>query len=285
MKITSAVNFIIYWLRARPAVNILFIVLYFLAILFLHDPLAQLSLKLEQTISLGTYNRLVEVIYVIFLVVLIGVVWKFIKKYSDNTRHKLSYLSLTILFVIIHSRFMFDSKIEVIHSFEFTFLVFLIFPLVNRFGAAVFFTLPFMLIDEWYQYTIQYPYLDYFDLNDIVMDTYGCGIAMALLMIIGVKGQQEIKPWWKRAEGISLISLFILVLVAVKICFIAPYASDSCSNTLLVINERYDTEPFLRFHIFHNTWFHVMKPLEALIVITIVHIFYFGLDSLRKHSA
>lgn len=285
MNLTNLVNGVIHWLRARPAVNILFIVLYFLAILFLHAPLAQLSMELEKVISIGIYNRSVEVFYVIFLVVVIGVVWKFIREHSDNTSLKLSYLSLTILFVIIHSRFMFDSNIEVIHSFEFTFLVFLIFPLVNRFGAAVFFTLPFMLFDEWYQYEIQYPFLDYFDLNDIVMDTYGCGLAMTLLMIIGIKGQEAIKPWWKRAEGISLISLVILVLVAVKVCWIAPYATDYCNNTLLIINERHEAEPFLRFHPFHNTWFHVMKPLEALIAITTVHLFYFGLDSLRKHSA
>ena len=283
--ISNSIQQVIDWLRARRIVNLVLVLVYFLLLLNLHKTLAQLSVDFEHRISIETYNTLIEVIYVVFLVLVIGVVWKHFKPNGDDNMLKLTCLSLTILFIFIHSRFMFDSNIEVIHSFEFIFLVFLIFPLVNRFGAAIFFTLPFMLFDEWYQYAIIYPYLDYFDLNDIMMDTYGCGLAISTLMIIGIKGVQPIKPFWKRPEFLSLVSLLLLVLIAVKICLIAPYASDQCSNTLLTMNERTTPEPFLRPHPTHQIMFHVMKPLEALVAITTLHLFYFGLDSLRKNPA
>ncbi|MBK7149891.1 MAG: VanZ family protein [Bacteroidetes bacterium] len=85
-----------------------------------------------------------------------------------------------------------------IHALEFTWLVFLLFPVANRYSAAICLTLPFMLLDEWYQYILLYPeFNDYFDLNDILMDTYGCGLMMVLLMLLGVKNK-PLPRFWKR---------------------------------------------------------------------------------------
>ena len=280
--LTNTVQQIVNWLRARPVLNIILVFGYFIILLFMHKPLAQLSLDYESRISIQVYNHMVEAVYVVFIICVIALVIRFLKKNPDNTGLKLTYLTLTIGAVVIHSRFMFDSKIEVIHSFEFTFLAFLIFPLFNRFGAAVFFTLPFMLFDEWYQYIFLYPYLDYLDLNDIVMDTYGTGVAISLLMIIGVKGAQHVEPLWKRPELRVLVAGSAAVLIAVKLCYIAPYGNEICGNTTLIINQSLSSEPFMRLHPTHHSWFHVMKPLEAFIAITTLHLFYFGTDSFRK---
>lgn len=252
----------------------------------MHDPLVHLSMWVEKMLSLNVYNTVVAVIFLSIMTVLVFFLQKKLREETENRNLKLAYLFITITAILIHSRFMFDSNIEVIHSFEFTFLAFLIFPLTRRFSAAIFFTLPFMLFDEWYQYIILYPqWNDYFDLNDIMMDTYGCGLALTVLMILGVKGASNVKPLWKRPEFISLVSLMVVILIAVKLCFIACYGSEVCSNTLLVMNERMVPEPFYRFHPTHKLWFHVMKPAEAFLCIPLLHLFYMGLDSLRKYPA
>ncbi len=247
--------------------------------------MVDVSKWIERSLTLTTYNLVVEIVFLILLLVLIAGLLKQFRISTANRKLEFTYLFISVVLVIVHSRFMFDSNIEVIHSLEFSLLAFLIFPFTKRFGASVFFTLPFMLADEWYQFTILYPYLDYYDMNDILMDTYGCGLTMTVLMILGVKGQTQIQPLWKRTEFISLVALLLIVLLGVKLCVIALYSGDVCSNTLLVINEGIGPEPFYRLHPTHRIWFHVMKPAEGFLAIGFLHFFYLGLDSLRQHSA
>jgi len=245
--------------------------------------MVHVSMWVEKSLSLETYNLVVALVFLTILLLTSFFLLKHLAANKKNQKLKLFYLISTVTLIIAHSRFMFDSNIEIIHSFEFTILAFLIFPLTKRFGAAIFFTLPFMLFDEWYQYILLYPDLnDYFDLNDIMMDTYGCGLTMVAMMIIGIKGNENVKPFWQRPEFISLVCLALAVLIAVKLCFIASYANQACSNTWLVMNERMVEEPFYRFHPTHKLWFHVMKPFEGFIGIASLHLFYFGLDSFRK---
>jgi hypothetical protein len=285
MNIASPLNRIIQWLHERPLLNALIVIAYAVFLIFMHGHLVLVSVWIMNQLTFEVYNKSIEVVYLVFLALLSGFLWRQFRLHGQNLNLKLSYLFLTITFIIIHSRFMFDSNIEVIHSFEFTFLAFLIFPFTKRFGAAIFFTLPFMLIDEWYQFIILYPGLDYLDLNDIMMDTYGCGLAMTVLFIAGVKPQNHIAPLNKRPEFITWAALIVVVLLAAQLCLIASYTFDRCGNTLLVINEGNVVEPFWRQHPSFKTVYHVMKPLEALIAIASVHLFYLGLDSLRKHTS
>lgn len=272
---------IIFWLQSRKIANILFVFAYFIFILLFHNHMVHLSMWVEKMLSLEIYNAVVAIVFITVIFVLVFFLQKKLREEIEDRNLKLTYLFITITAILIHSRFMFDSNIEVIHSFEYTFLVFLIFPFTRRFGAAILFTLPFMLFDEWYQCSVLYPFLDYFDLNDIMMDTYGCGLAMLVFMILGVKGTSSVKPIWKRPEFISLASLVVVIFIAVKLCFIACYANEVCDNTWLVMNKRMVSEPFFRLHPTHKLWFHVMKPAEAFICIPLLHLFYMGLDSLR----
>ncbi|MCS6934062.1 MAG: hypothetical protein NZM35_02785 [Chitinophagales bacterium] len=173
---------------------------------------------------------------------------------------------------------MFDSNIEFIHSLEYAFLVLLVFPFVSRFGAAIILTVPFMLIDEWYQYTSLYPAFNtYFEFNDILMDIFGCGLMMSILKIYGVESDKS-TPFYRRTEFFVMLGGIALIFVLLYYCVIATYANLVCENTLLVLNERKSPEPMWRLHEIRNVWYHVMKPGEALVVISTALIFYMGLD-------
>ena len=276
----------IFWLQTRRLINLVLVLVYFVFLVQMHHPLVLLSMWMEHNLTIETYNVLVAAVFLTLLGLLLFYLSKLFLKYRENRNLKLVYLLTTLLLLIFHSRFMFDSNIEVIHAFEFTFLAFLIFPFTKRFGAAIFFTLPFMLIDEWYQYILLYPqWNDYFDLNDIMTDTYGCALTMLALMIAGVKGNENVKPVWKRPEFIGLIAGLILVLAATQLGYLVSYANEAGSNTLLVMNKSLTGEPFWRAHPTHHILYHVMKPVEGLIAIASLHFFYFGLDSLRKNPA
>ncbi|MFN8322734.1 MAG: hypothetical protein U0T74_08765 [Chitinophagales bacterium] len=276
----------IFWLQTHRGINILLVLAYFSFIIAMHHPLVLLSISIENRLTIETYNLVVAVVFLTLLSLFLFFLSKGFFKYTDNRKLKLVYMLATLLLLLLHSRFMFDSNIEVIHSFEFTFLAFLIFPLTKRFGAAILFTLPFMLIDEWYQYIFLYPqWNDYFDLNDILTDTYGCGLTMLFLMIVGVKGNENLHPIWRRAEFIGLIIGVILVALANQLGYIVSFANEVGGNTLLVMNENLNGESFWRAHPTHHILYHVMKPVEGLIAISALHFFYFGLDSLRKNPA
>lgn len=263
--------------------NALLVLGYFVFIVFMHNPLVLLSVYIEQHMGIENYNLLIAVVFFSVLAIFIYFLSGRFVAYKANRKLKTVYLIVTLLLLIIHSRFMFDSNIEVIHSFEFTILAFLLFPFTQRFGAAIFFTLPFMLIDEWYQYTLLYPaYNDYFDLNDLLTDTYGCGLTMLALMISGIEGSRTTAPIYKRPEFIGLVSGVVLILLLVKTGVVAPYMSDSCANTLLVMNERTAPEPFWRAHPTHHILYHVMNPYEGFALVSLLHLFYLGLDSFRK---
>lgn len=273
------------WLQKHPLTNYILIVVYFLFILLMHDPLVKISVWVEHQLTVETYNLIIAIVFISLLAGFLCYLFKHLSANPENRTLKLSYLFITVALLIVHSRFMFDSNIEVIHSFEFTILAFLIFPLFNRFGAAIFFTLPFMLIDEWYQYIILYPeWNDYFDLNDILTDTYGCALTMLLLMISGIQNVGAKKPLLKRPEFWGVISLVLVVVTLAKLCIVVPYAFDSCSNTLLVMNEGHSPETFWRAHPTHNINYHIMNPVEGFVAIITLHLFYLGLDRAPKTS-
>jgi hypothetical protein len=249
----------------------------------MHDPVVHLSVWVMNWLTLPVYNKTVIVIFALFLILFSVFLFGHLRDRRDNFGLKLVYLVVTLALIIIHFKTMFEMNIEIIHIFEFPFLAFLLFPLTRRFGATVLFTIPFMLLDEWHQYIVLYPsYVDYFEFNDVVMDTYGCGLAVTTLLIMGVKGSTEIKPFWRRPEFISLLGFMIAVVILIKVCFISVYDSGKCANTWLVLNRIPGEQSFWRQYPGRDVIYHVMQPIEAMIYIPLLAFFYFGLDSFRK---
>lgn len=272
----------IFWLQQRRWLNLFLVFTYTVFIVFMHHPMVLLSVWVEKNLSIKTYNLLVGAVVVAVLLCLLFYLYKNFFIHRQHRQLKLFYLLSTLLLFAVHSQTMLDSNIEIIHALEYSLLGALIFPLTKRFGATIFFTLPFMLIDEWYQYTILYPKYDtYFDLNDILMDTYGAALTMLALMIVGVKGNENLQPLYKRSEFIFWLTGIAAILCLVQLGIIAPYQSDVTGAACLLINENNFTEPFWRFHPTHHIWYHVMKPTEGLLAIAALHFFYFGLDSFR----
>lgn len=274
---------IVAWLQRHKFVTAILLLAYFVFIVFMHGPMVNLSNIVQGKLSFAVYNKVVLMVYGITAICVAGVLVRQITAFPENRLLKLGYLFGTLILIFIHSRFMFDSNVEAVHSLEFALLAVFLFALFNRFGAAIMFAVPFMLLDELYQYWVLYPdFNDYFDLNDISMDIYGCCLAMVTLMICGVKAKQPVKPLYKRAEFFGLISMLALIAIAIATCYIAPYEFQKCSNTFLVLNERMVTEPFWREHPLSHEIYHVQKPIEAIASFSTLVFLCFGLDSFRK---
>ncbi|MDB5283288.1 MAG: hypothetical protein JWO06_2363 [Bacteroidota bacterium] len=282
MSIADILRKTISWLESHRFINILLAGGYFLFIYFMHDPVVHLSVWVMNFFTLPVYNKVVLGIFALFLILFTVFLIGQLKEHKDNRKLKSIYLFVTLALIVIHFRIMFEMNIEIIHIFEFSILAVLLFPLTRRFGATLLFTIPFMLLDEWHQYIVLYPgYVEYFEFNDVVMDMYGCGLAMTALLICNLNGP-EVKVLWKRPEFISLCLFVLFVVIALKTCFICSYPHEKCSNTFLVLNGIQGVQTFWHQYPGRDVVYHVMQPIEALIYIPLLAFFYFGLDSFRK---
>lgn len=272
-------------LEKRRILNLLLVSGYFIFIFLMHVPCAKLSVFVEHHLTLPVYNKVVIAVSLSLLPVYLLLIFRGIKKHTDNRAHKIIYLLLTLSFIILHFNIMFEMNIEIIHVFQYSILAFLIFPLTRRFGAAVCFAIPFMLVDEWNQYINLYPgFVQYFEFNDVILDINGCGLAMITLYIAGVKGAENMKPLWKRPEFILLVAELVVIAVLVQVCFVSLYAADKCPNTWLVLNIVPEAPAFWRKFPGRDVVYHIMQPLEAIISIAVLAVFYFGLDEFRKKT-
>ena len=271
------------WLEQRKLLNLVFVFAYFIFIFLMHVPCAKLSVFVEWHLSLPVYNKVVIGVCVTLLVVFSALIFSQLKKHPDNRAHKIAYLLAALGMIILHFNIMFEMNIEIIHIFQYSILAFLLFPLTRRFGAAVCFAIPFMLVDEWNQYINLYPgYVEYFEFNDVILDINGCGLAMVTLYICGVRGSENLKPLWKCPEFFAIVAMAIAVLVALKTCFFALYSADKCNNTWLVLNILKEPQFFWRKFPGRDAVYHIMQPVEAIIAIVTLAFFYFGMDSIRS---
>ncbi|HWB64050.1 MAG TPA: hypothetical protein VG603_11105, partial [Chitinophagales bacterium] len=140
------------WLEQHRIANAVIATGYFVFIYFMHPYVANLSVLVQHSLSLPVYNATVLVITLLLGLGGSAYLLAALKTKTPNRNLQLIYLFASIAFIIIHFRVMFEMNIEIIHIFEFSILSFLLFPFTRRFGAAVLFTVPFMLLDEWHQY-------------------------------------------------------------------------------------------------------------------------------------
>lgn len=272
---------ITYWLQKRKAINLLLVFAYGAFVCFMHDPLVKVSVKIMNALSLPAYNQLVAAASGLLLLLLL--VYSGHRLYHNRDRFaiKVFYLFATVALMLVHYRTMFEMNIEIVHSLEYTILAFLLYPLTGRYGAAILFAVPFMLLDEWLQYVVLYPtYVEQFEFNDLMMDIYGCAMMMLLLMISGVKLQKKLLPVWNRTELLVLGLAVAACFLAWQMCFISLYESQQCENTWLVLNRIKGEQTFWRQYPGRDVIYHVMQPVEAFFTIPALLVFYFGLDGI-----
>ncbi len=263
---------LINWLKLHKALNLALVFIYGIALIFFHDFFVGLSYNAMNKLSLPVYNKVV----LIFSATLsIGILAYFLFKLfrtTENKNRKLFFLLVTFALIALHYKFLFEMNIEIIHVVEFAFLSLLLFPLLGSFGTSVVFTLPFIFVNEWYQYVVLYPnYIHYFEFNDIVIDLLGCGMAMIFLWIAGVKPTKNLVGF------ISLTLIDVLFIVLLVTCVFALYPSTECENTFLVLNQLPNPHLFWQTHVY-GAIYHVMKPVEGMLAINLVCLFFTAAD-------
>ena len=228
-------------------------------------------------LSLPVYNKVVLIVSICGGVAVFASLLYMLLKTKECRNRKLFFLLITSLLIALHYTFLFEMNIEVVHVLEFTLLSVLLFPLLGSFGASVAFTLPFIFVNEWYQYVVLYPgYIQYFEFNDVVIDLLGCGMAMIFLWIGGAK-PKPVSVFWRKPEVVFLISVNLLFVVLLATCVFAFYPDGNCNTTFLVLNQLQNPHLFWQTHVY-GAVYHVMKPVEGLVIINGVCLLFACMD-------
>jgi hypothetical protein len=266
------------FLNNRKILSGFLVVLYSLAIIFLHDFFVKISVVVMNSYSLPVYNVLVRNVFggvgvLSFLLLLT-------KCIRAKNAQLLFYLFISTVLIVLHALFLFEMNIEIIHAIEYALLALLVYSLCGRFGAAVIFCIPLMLIDEWRQYLVLYPgYTQYFEFNDIVMDVIGCGFAMLSLKILGVDIKSKPRVvFFLREEFLFLVILSISYFLLLQTCVFAYHISVASNTTIISLSLLENPYSFWQIHDFTKAKYHVLSPITGFVVIFCLSVFFMGLD-------
>ncbi len=268
------------WLRERPLTNWLLVFGYSVFILFAHGLFVDLSVWAMKALSLDVYNRLVALVMLIATIGMFISVVTALWKNPEKRILKIFFFLATLVALVVHRYFLTEMNIEIIHALEFGLLAFLIYPLTDRFGAAVLLGLPVMLIDEWYQYEILFSdYVEYFDFNDVVLDMLGATLVICLLWIFSTGRPRWHQPILRRWELYLLTVITVGTVWALGSCLLAEFDVDSCENTLLVLNRVGAEDGFWRTHPVLGSVYHLLRPMEAIPLVAALGIFVMYMDA------
>ncbi|MBI1287576.1 MAG: hypothetical protein GC178_08340 [Flavobacteriales bacterium] len=270
---------IIHWLSEHRSVNLALVVGYAVFIVFAHEWFVNLSVEVMNSLSLPVYNKVVASIAVVALLFVVYLMYRGFRQRTAIDKVGLGFLALTLVGLVIHFFVLTEMNIEFIHAIEFGLLAMLIYPLVGRFGGAIAFSLPVMLFDEWHQYQVLFDYVEYFELNDVVLDLLGAGLFVSLLKMFNQGVNSASTAFFQRAEVYLLLVLIIGVVAAMMFGWVVPYEETASENTWLVLNAIKEPHGFWRVHPLIGSTYHVLEPISGLIAVFAIGTIYLFMDS------
>jgi hypothetical protein len=269
--IPRSLNTFFDWLERHRSVNAALVLAYVAFILFGHDTFVHFSIVVMNALTLPVYNMVVGAITVSVGLTFVGFLFFFLRKKSSDRPMKALYLGAILLMLVLHHFVLFEMNIEVIHAGLYAGLAVLLFPFGRRFGAPLVYALPIMFLDEWYQYRILYPdYVEYLELNDIVIDLLGSALMLCGLWVIGVRDRPAHRSFFLRTEGILFMAMAAVAAMLLTTSLVVPFPDDATERTLLVMSRLPDPQGFWSVHAFTGRTYHVLQPITGLVVIAVL---------------
>lgn len=271
------------WQTQNRLINLLLVIGYVVFLVFAHEWFVNLSVKVMNGLSLTIYNRLVAVISASGLVGVLGLVGLAVRSKANVQRSGVLFVMAILAALVVHFFVFTEMNIEFIHAMEFGLLAALIYPLVGRYGAAVIYSLPVMLFDEWYQYQVLFDWVEYFDFNDILLDLLGAGLFLAVLKTFNNAAEMP-APIFKRPEVYVLLFMVLAVLLLLLSSAVVPYPENVEPNTWLILNNIKEPYGFWREHPLIGSSYHVLEPIAGLVTVFAVCLIYLTMDPISSEK-
>lgn len=268
------------WLEKDRTVAWMIALAFFLAVVTFHDEVTTLAIRLRRSMSVGNYNLLFTAASVAGF---IAWMWMILVPRARSKQSSVIYIFLipTLALVVLCFAFLQSYSIEAVHFFQYAMLAILLFPLLKSYGAAVFLSTVLGIADELYQYLVLTPRFGYLDLNDILLNLVGAGLAaVTIYMTTGKFVSQR-----HRNRAIMSVTLAILLTALAYLAFhlLGLVRWDSGSTDLqpgwFFVNRLPQSNAFWT-EVSYGKSIHILKPWEGILAGIFLSGYYFILDLL-----
>ena len=215
------------------------------------------------------------VILGLFSLTLVGFLLWFIKglrkQPPEQKKVTLFYLISTLLLIIISINVIMVVNIELIHVLQYAVFAIVLFSIIGSYFDVLFWTTFAGALDELYQYVYLSPTgTDYYDLNDVVINLLGAALGLILLRSQGVKNFALEVKWSKSSWFVGTVGIASIICSLWFVGELTFYPNGK----LVLFEFIRDYKPGFWREIPPKVLFHVIKPLEGLIILVLLFIFY-----------
>jgi hypothetical protein len=269
---------LIEWLRKRPLLTFLLATGYFFAVSLPHEQVQVFVAWMFSGMTRDSYQAIILGTGIgLFCLYVIVLGWFAVR--NQQVKRTLIYGIITLILLVSAVYILVIHNFEMIHFPQYVFLAILIFPLVMRYGETVFWTAALGALDEAYQYFYLAPQRTaYFDFNDIILNLLGAALGVLLIFSCGIRPREyQYKKWY--ASPVFRISM--VVIIGITLLFHTPLLSmyppaDGSSAWAVLVKTR--PEGFWEYIPHLHDKFHIVRPLEGLILIVVLLLLYYTMD-------
>ncbi len=255
---------------------IVFTIIFYIATVLPHEIVGGAIGSLFKDASRATYDRTMLIILASGIFLYSIFILRSLLKHRSRMGKGLLYIVVTIILSAMAMKYLVVINVEAVHFLQYGALAVLVFHLVKRYDytCAIIFLLA--LLDEGYQHFFLTPNrFAYLDFNDIMLDIIGAGFGLSSMYCLN-KSSDPINKTLRN----SILSVYGTLVLASVVLYM--------TGTMRIWPT--EGEPMAPIQIFHKPmyqfWttvrkvvqFHIMRPLEGLLVIFATMFFYSRLD-------
>jgi len=265
------------WFRANRFAHITAIITYYILVVaphkifgaFLNKSVAGLfGITVSTVEGRLQYNLIVISLFIILL----GSVGYILKKRLVSHPEKsklLFYFVVNVILSAVIIKLLFVINIEVIHFPQYAMFAILIFPLIGNYTATLIWATLGGMLDEAYQYFYLAPKdTSYYDLNDVVTNLIGAVFGILILAVFQVKEFSRFKLK-SSSIWIGLGILFLAILGSHLSGVLSIYPSEE--RPFHIMRE---WPPGFWSTVNPNVSFHVIRPIEGMVITIVLWIFF-----------
>ena len=266
-RFSKGVERMMQFLYARKVLTALLISIYSVAILLMHDPLVKVSVFVMKRMSIPGYNLFISLLTLILLSLILGVVIYQLKKHTNQLKIKILLLVFILLWLGLHYVFLLEMNIEIIHAFAYGGLIILFYGYFRLYAAALIFSIPVMLIDEWNQYINLYPtYNQYWELNDVILDSLGEVFVLITFYCLNITKVVINQKWYKTPAFILMIGTIIVFYELIEFSIISTHTMSSTKQTIFIMSRLPHEGTDWYVHQLTKKRYLILSPKDALLV-------------------
>ena len=266
------------WLHERPIINLFIAIAYYLLVVLPHEAAGRIIARnLDDTLGRTAYNNLMLSLALLGLLAYAVILIKNVRKNKGTAGPVYGTFVVTLALAALSFPLLIVIHVEVVHFVQYGVMALLLFPLVRRYGETACWCMLLGAADEAWQHFYLAPEKSmYFDFNDLIINLLGCGFGLA-----AIKASRPgfvlppRTPAWRSPFLLVLAVLAVMVGIAFMLGLLHYLPLDETAKRWAIIRAE---QPGFWTTVHPNVTFHVVQPLEGMVILAMLLLFYAGLD-------